>query len=378
MHAKTRPASDGDGPAPLPGLDQLTRYQPGKRTLAPGATAIKLSSNESAFGPSPAAVAAYHAVAGELHRYADASQRELREAIAGVYGIPADRIVCGNGSDEIIDLLIRAFVAPGQELLLSENHFAMCAVHGRTQGARIVLAPERGFDMDVDALLARVTPHTRMVALANPNNPTGTYLPRAEIARLHAGLPAGVLLLLDGAYADYVTAADFDAGFGLAATAPNVVVTHTFSKIYGLAGLRIGWAFGPSRVIDVLERIRSPFNASAAAQAAATAAVRDQDFVRRAREHNARWLARLRAELEAAGLHVVPSVANFYLLRFGGDRNAAGAAAWLEARGIIPRVVLTGDAENVLRISVGTDAENEAVIAALTAFMQELNVTGHK
>jgi len=359
-------------PEPNPGITGLPKYQPGKRELAGGAPFIKLSSNESAFGASPAAIAAYHALAPELHRYADATQRELRAAIAQAYGIEARHIVCGNGSDEIINLLVRGYLKAGDEMLLSENYFVMFEVHGRTQGARIVLAPEQDCNMDVDALLARVTPATRMVAVANPNNPTGTYLPRSEIRRLHAGLPVNVLLVLDGAYADYVTAGDFDPGFGLVDASENVVVTHTFSKIYGLAGLRIGWAYAPEHLLDVMERIRSPFNANAAAQVAATAAVRDQDFVRRAREHNTRWLERLRSELSALGIGVIPSVANFYLLRFHGKsgKNARAAAAWLESRNIIPRLVMTGDADNVLRITVGLDAENEAVIAALTAFMQ--------
>lgn len=371
MSSTLKQSRDPGRPQPHPGLGELPRYQPGKSRLPIAGQPIKLSSNESAFGTSPAAVAAFHAVAGELHRYADSTQSALRTAIADVYRLRLERIVCGNGSDEIIDLLIRAYLGIGDELLLSENHFAMCAVHGRTQGARIVLAPERDCNMDVDALLQRVTPATRMVALANPNNPTGTYLPRGEILRLHAGLPGNVLLLLDGAYAQYVTTPDFDAGFGLVDAYQNVVVTHTFSKIYGLAGLRIGWTYAPVNVVDVLERIRSPFNASVAAQAAAAAAVRDQQFVTRAREHNARWLDRLRRELTALGIEVVPSVANFYLLRFDGKggKSAAAAAAWLEARNIIPRAVLTGDSANVLRITVGLDAENEAVIAALSGFM---------
>jgi histidinol-phosphate aminotransferase len=371
MRSPTDMRRDIAGPRPHPGLDQLPRYAPGKRTLPAPGNPIKLSSNESAFGASPAAVSAYHAAATELHRYADATQAHLRAAIAETYAIDAARIVCGNGSDEIIDLLIRAYLGAGDELVLSENHFAMCAVHGRTQGARIVLAPERDCRMDVDAILARLAPATRMVALANPNNPTGTYLSQDEIARLHRGLPANVLLLLDGAYAEYVTAGDFDPGFRLAGAATNVVVTHTFSKIYGLAGLRIGWGYGPAAVIDILERIRSPFNASVAAQAAATAALRDQEFVRHARMHNARWLERLRAEISALGIDVIPSVANFYLLRFDGSRgrSASGAAAWLESRGIIPRSVMTGDTANVLRITVGQDHENEAVIAALREFM---------
>jgi histidinol-phosphate aminotransferase len=363
---------ESGAPRPHPGLERLPRYIPGKRTVAAPGNPIKLSSNESAFGTSPAAVAAYHAAAAELHRYADASQAGLRGTIAEVYGVNVARIVCGNGSDELIDLLIRAYLGPGDELVLSENHFAMCAVHGSTQGARVVLATERDFQMDVGAILSKVTSATRMVALANPNNPTGTYLPAREIGRLHDNLPGNVLLLLDGAYAEYVTAADFDPGFRLVETARNVVVTHTFSKIYGLAGLRIGWAYAPAAVADVLERIRSPFNASAAAQAAAAAAVLDQAFVRNAREHNARWQARLKEAITALGIHVVPSVANFYLLRFdpASGKSAAAAAAWLESRNIIPRAVLTGDAANLLRITVGLDHENEAVIAALREFMK--------
>ncbi len=371
MSASVKTSPKPGRPESNPGITSLPKYQPGKRVLSGGARAIKLSSNESAFGASPAAIAAYHAIAPELHRYADASQAELRDAIALAYGIQVGRIVCGNGSDEIINLLLRGFLRTGDELLLSENHFVMFAVHGRTQGARVMLAPERDCNMDVDALLARVTPATRMMALANPNNPTGTYLSQSEIRRLHAGLPGNVLLVLDGAYAEYVLAADFDPGFNLVDANENVVVTHTFSKIYGLAGLRIGWTYAPDHVVDVLERIRSPFNASAAAQAAATAAVRDQDFVRRARDHNARWLERLHRELTGIGIAVTPSVANFYLLRFDGKsgKSAPAAAAWLESRNIIPRLVMTGDAGNVLRISVGLDAENAAVIAALTAFM---------
>ncbi len=359
-------------PQPHAGIQALPRYQPGKRELAGGGEPIKLSSNESAFGASPAAIAAYQRAGNELHRYADSTQAELRREIAGIYQIDARRIVCGNGSDEIIDLLIRAYLGHGDELLLSENYFVMFEVHGRTQGARIVLAPERDYHMDVDAVLARVTPATRMVVLASPNNPTGTYLPQSEVQRLHAGLPGNVLLVLDGAYAEYVTAPDFDPGFTLVNTTENVVLTRTFSKIYGLAALRIGWVYAPDHVVDVLERIRSPFNASGPAQAAAAAAVRDQDFVRKSREHNAAWLERIGREMTAIGIAMLPSAANFYLLRFPGTsgKTAVAAAAWLESRNIIPRLVPGSEKDNVLRITVGLDGENLAVMAALTEFMQ--------
>jgi histidinol-phosphate aminotransferase len=351
-------------------VSALAPYVQGKSALAGIADPIKLSSNESALGPSPAAIEAFHAVAADLHRYPDGAQTALREAIAEVHGIEPERIVCGNGSEELLSLLIRAYVGPGDELLLSENHFSMFAIHGRTQGATIVIAPERDYQMDVDALLAKVTARTRAVFIANPNNPTGTYLAESGVRRLHAGLPAEVLLVLDGAYAEYVTAADYEAGAGLVRQFDNVVATRSFSKAYGLAGLRIGWCYAPAHVVDVIQRIRTPFNTNRAALAAAAAAVRDQALIARVREHNARWLERMTTELGALGFAVVPSVTNFYLLDFSRSPGltAQDAAAHLERRGIIPRKVTAGQQENVLRITVGLDHENEAALAALREY----------
>ena len=269
--------------------------------------------------------------AANLNRYPDASQTALREEIAAVHGLDATRIICGNGSDELIQLVIRAYTSAGDEVLLSENGFVMCEIHAHAQGATVVKAPEREDRVDVDALLARVTSRTRVLCIANPNNPTGTYLPLAEIQRLHAALPSGVMLLLDGAYAEYATAADYDAGQRLVEQHANVVMTRTFSKIYGLPALRIGWAYCPPPAIEAIQRIRSPFNASSAALAAATAAVRDQDWIMRVREHNAMWLQRIAEHLGTLGLEVVPSVANFYLIRFpaGSGMDANGAAAFV-------------------------------------------------
>ncbi|MFM7275174.1 MAG: pyridoxal phosphate-dependent aminotransferase, partial [Gammaproteobacteria bacterium] len=275
---------------------------------------IRLSANESSFGPSPAAIEAYHAAAAGLNRYPDANQTALREAIAQVHGLDAARIVCGNGSDELIQLVIRASANAGDEVLLSENGFVMCEIHARAHGTTVVKAPERDDRVDVDALIARITPRTRVLCLANPNNPTGTWLGDAEIRRLHAALPVHVMLLLDGAYAEYVDAPDYEPGARLVESASNVVMTRTFSKIHGLPALRIGWAYCPSALREAIHRIRSPFNVSAPAMAAATAAVRDVAWVDRIRARNKSELARIGAVLGELALEMVPSVTNFYLL----------------------------------------------------------------
>jgi histidinol-phosphate aminotransferase len=308
-----------------------------------------------------------------VHRYPDGSQSRLRQSIAEVHELDPSKIVCGNGSEDLIGLLVRAYVAPGDELLLSENHFVMCRIYGLAQGADVVLAPERDFTVDVDALLERVGPRTRMVALANPNNPTGTCLRADEIRRLHANLPPSVILLLDGAYAEYVMETGFDAGAGLVEAFQNVVMTRTFSKIYGMAGLRVGWAYCPLSIIDAVQRIRTPFNTNAVAMAGAAAAVRDQTHIARVRQHTADWQRRIYRELQDMGLSVVPSTTNFYLIVFDGSehRSAAGAAGALEAAGIAPRPANPSAAGyDALRITVGTDAENEAVLETLRAYMR--------
>jgi histidinol-phosphate aminotransferase len=360
-------------PEPVPGVQQLAPYKMGSSKIDDRPAPIKLSSNESALGTSPAAVEAFASVRECLHRYPDGAQTGLREAIADAHGLEPDRLICGNGSEELIGFVIRCYMADDDELLLSENHFEICRSYALSVGGRVVTAPERDFVTDVDALLARVSSRTRVVAVANPNNPTGTYVPAAEIRRLHARLPPHVILLLDGAYAEYVTAGDFDAGTALVQRHANVVMTRSFSKMYGLAGLRIGWAYAPTAIIETLQRVRVPFNANAAAMAAASAAVQDRDWVTRGREHNARWLKRISDELSAAGLHVVPSVANFYLLVFDAlpGKSAADAARALNDRGIVPRPVggAAGQDHDVLRITVGNDEENAAVLDALLAYL---------
>ncbi len=350
------------------GVDTLPDYRPGASKISGVSEPIKLSSNESSFGPSPAAVQAYHDHAALLNRYPDAGQNELREAIAEVHGLNAERIVCGNGSDELILLIARTFLSPGDEALLSENGFVMSQVHAQSQGANVVFAPEKGYRVDVDALLERVTNKTRFCTIANPNNPTGTYISRAELERLHAGLPEECLLLIDGAYAEYVVNEDFSSGLELAQQFDNVVVTRTFSKIYGLPALRIGWMLCSPEIAASVNKLRSPFNTNAAALATAAAAVRDTEYIATIADKNASELQRISHAMRAAGIEVIPSVANFYLLRFTGpERSGSGADAFLQSRGIIPRP--TGMSDDYLRITVGTVDENDAVISALVEYM---------
>lgn len=365
---KTSNSSRG-GPRPLERMKTFAPYVQGKCKIEGKDEVIKLSSNECCFGPSPAAVEAYREVASQLHRYPDGSQAGLRLAIARAHGIDPQRIVCGNGSEEVIGLLIRCYVGEGDELLLSENHFVMCSIYGKGQGADIVLAPETDYTTDVDAILERVTDRTRVIAVANPNNPTGTYVTASEMERLISSVPDDVMIIVDGAYADYVVEEDFDAGIAWVESRNNVVMTRTFSKIYGLAGLRIGWAYGPPDIVEVVNRLRTPFNASVAALAAAEAAVEDYEHVTRVREHTNRWIARFREEFSALGLRVVPSVANFYLMDFSDlpGKTAEEAGAYLEAHGIIPR---PGGSDKCLRITIGTESENEAVLETLSAYLR--------
>ena len=346
-------------------------HNPGKILPGKSIEPIRLSHNESCYGPSPKAIAAYHAVENVLFRYPDRAQYELRLALAEVHNLDIDGIICGNGSEELIGLLIRSYLREAEELLLTENHFVMCPVYGRTQGATIVLAPEDDYRISVNSILDRVSDKTRVVIIANPNTPTGTCITGSEVKRLHANLPEEVLLIIDGAYAEYVSTDDAAACLDLVAEAENVVMTRTFSKIYGLAGLRIGWACCPAHIIDTLQRIRSPFNTNSAALAAATAAVRDVEYTRSIREKNASSLRQISAALTALGLRVIPSSANFYLISFAGyeNKHAAGAAQYLESRNIMPKAVNRGNPDDVLRITVGNDSENNAVITALTEYM---------
>lgn len=361
---------------PKPGILDVKPYEAGVSKLAGIAQPIKLSSNESALGPSPKALAAYRAAASGLHRYPDSASSGLRAAIAEHYGLNAERIICGNGSDELIHLLAQAYLGPGDEMLYTAHGFSIYPISATAAGAKPVAAPERERTADVDALLACVTPATRILFLANPNNPTGTYIPASQVRRLRDGLRSDVLLVLDAAYAEFVRRNDYEAGIEMVANHDNVVMTRTFSKIYGLAALRLGWAYGPAHVIDVLNRVRGPFNVSSPAQAAGAAALEDRAFVEAAVAHNETWRGWLVGEIKRLGLSSDPSVANFLLISFPKEegRTAADADAFLRGHGIIVRRMEGYGLPDCLRVSVGLEPENRDFIRVLTKFMNGSDV----
>ena len=358
-------------PTPRPGVLDIAPYVPGKSKATGGAKLHKLSSNETPLGPSPQAIAAFREIADSLELYPDGSATALREAIGAAYGLNPDRIVCGAGSDEILNLIAHAYIGPGDEAIHTEHGFLVYPIAIRAAGGTPVVAPESDLTADVDAILARLTERTRVVFLANPNNPTGTYLPFSEVRRLHAGLPPDVLLVLDAAYAEYVRRNDYESGIELAGMADNVVMTRTFSKIYGLAGLRIGWGYGPAHLIDAINRIRGPFNVSAPAIAAGVAALADRPHLDKAVAHNETWLPRLIAEIGRLGLKVTPSVGNFVLIHFldAAGKRAADADALLLERGIVLRRMDAYGLPNALRMTIGSAESNEATVVALSAFL---------
>ena len=358
-------------PVPQPGILDIAPYVPGDSRVPSGVRPIKLSSNETPLGPSPDAIAAYRAEAGSLERYPDGGATPLRQALARQFGLKEDRIVCGCGSDELINLLAHAYLGPGDDAVLSEHGFLMYKIATLSNGATPVSVPEKGYRADVDAMLARVGPRTKMVFLANPNNPTGTYLPHDEVRRLHKGLPSRTLLVLDAAYAEYVRRNDYEAGLELVATTENTVMTRTFSKIYGLAALRLGWAYCPAHVADVLDRVRGPFNVTAPAIAAGVAALADRAHLERAAAHNDTWLPWVSAELERLGLTVTQSVGNFVLVHFprGGSKDAASADEMLKSHGVILRRVAAYGLPEALRMTIGSEDDNRQVVALLAAFM---------
>jgi histidinol-phosphate aminotransferase len=358
-------------PVPQPGILDISPYVPGDSTLPGVPAAIKLASNETPLGPSPKAVAAYLAEARRLERYPDGSATALRQAIAAQYGLNPDRIVCGAGSDELLNLLAHAYLGPGDEAIFTQHAFLVYRLATLANGATPVAVPERNLCADVDAILERVGPRTKVVFLANPNNPTGTYIPFDEVRRLHRSLPAHVLLVLDAAYSEYVRRNDYEAGIELVATSDNTVMTRTFSKLYGLAALRLGWAYCPEEVAGVLHRIRGPFNVSAPAMAAGAAAIEDREHREAAVAHNEKWLPWVSDEMQRLGLEVTPSVANFVLIHFPRRKgpDAASADEFLRRRGIILRRVDVYGLPDALRMTIGTEEENRAVIAALSELM---------
>jgi histidinol-phosphate aminotransferase len=355
-------------PVPKDYIMSIAPYVPGRASAGTTPIRAKLSSNENPLGCSPVALEAFFEGGRGLERYPDPSATALREALAAKYDLDAARVIYGTGSDEILHIAVGAYAGFGDEVLYVRYGFAVYDIAARRVGATPVIAPDKDYGTDVDALLAAVTPRTRVVFLANPNNPTGTYTTRDDIARLHAGLRPDILLVLDQAYAEYLDAADEDGGFDLARNAPNVLITRTFSKIHGLAAERIGWGYGPSTVIDAMHRIRAPFNVTTAGQRAAIAAINDDAFVTHARSHNAtwrQWMANEIASLGNAGLRAVPSKANFLLILFEGKLTAETAYHQLLEMGYITRWLPGQGLPHGLRVTIGTEEETRGVVSAI-------------
>lgn len=356
-------------PRPNTWLDALHAYVPGKSKAGGTHPIVKLSSNENPLGPSPRAVDAMMAAASDAHRYPDPTARLLREALASLHGLEPSRIVCGTGSDELLVLTAQAYAAPGDEVLYVRHGFMVYPIAARRCGALPIEAPDTDYTADVDAILAQVTGKTRVVFLANPNNPTGTVILRDAVRRLHAGLPSSVVLVLDAAYAEYIDHPDYECGLELAKTAPNVLHCRTFSKIYGLASERIGWVTGPQAIIDTLNKIRAPFNVSTTGQAGAVAALADTQWVAQAKAHNDHWRSRLTGAFSDLGLNPVPSAANFILVHFPHSVGvtAAQASAYLEENGVLVRYLPNQGLPECLRISIGTETENNRMLEVLRA-----------
>jgi histidinol-phosphate aminotransferase len=365
-------------PMPNPGILDIAPYTPGKSPKPEaGRKVFKLSANETPFGPSPKAIDAYRNAAAHLEDYPEGTSRILREAIGRAFGLDPDRIICGAGSDEVLNLLAHAYLSRGDEAISTTHAFLVYPIATMANGAVNVVAPETNFTADVDAILKLVTPRTKLVWLANPNNPTGTYLPFDELKRLRAGLPRHVLMVVDAAYADYVSRNDYEMGIELVATTENTVMTHTFSKIHGLAALRVGWMFGPSHIVDAVNRIRGPFNVSTPAMLAAIAAIQDTAHQQMSKVHNEKWRGWLTEELTKLGFKVTPSAANFVLIHFPLDKGktAADADAFLTNRGLVLRALNNYRLPHALRLTIGTEEANRLVVEGLREFMGS-NVMG--
>jgi histidinol-phosphate aminotransferase len=358
-------------PTPKPGILDIAPYVGGKATAAGFANPIKLSSNENVLGCSPLALAAYEETGAKLHLYPDGHANGLRAAVADKNGLEPERLIFGCGSDEIFTLLCQVYCEPGDNVVQGQYGFLAYKIAARAAQAEVRFAAEPDRRIDVDEILAQVDDRTRIVFIANPSNPTGTWNTRDEITRLHQHLPANVILVLDGAYTEFVDTADYEDGIALARRSENIVVCRTFSKLYGLAALRVGWGYAPVAMIDAMERVRAPFNVNSPAQAAAIAALADDDFLERSRTLVLTWRPWLVQQFGGLGLEVLPSQANFLLVRFSHEagRTAAEAEAFLASRGILVRGLAGYGLGDSLRITVGLEPDNRAVVEALAAFL---------
>ena len=359
-------------PNPRPTIAAMARYNPDLSAPKTGRI-IRLSANEGALGPSPKAMQALAEVAGQVHHYPEEDPRGLAEVIGAAHGLDPERMIFGCGSDELILALCLAYLDPGDEAIHTEYGFVMYPMSTKVAGGVPVSAPDIDYRVSVDAILERVTERTRIVFLANPNNPTGTYLSRTEVARLHRGLPENVLLVIDAAYAEFVSRNDYSDGSELVEASENVIMLRTFSKLYGMAGLRLGWGYGPREVINAMHVVKQPFGANRGAVAAAIAAIGDTDFVKRSVEHNETWRPWTTARFEALGLKCLPSVTNFLMVRFPEEpaRNAAAAGAYLSERGILTRGMAGYGAPEFLRLSIGTAEEMRIVVDTVAEFLNQ-------
>lgn len=355
-----------DRPNPKSGVMKIAPYVPGKSHAGGSGETIKLSSNESPLGTSPKAITALKYLSENLASYPDAGSIKLRTALSEIHGLDVAQIVIGSGSDEILHLLAQVYLAEGDEAVISQYGFLMYPIVTLGAGAKPVYGLDKDYKVDVDALLAAVTEDTKIVFLANPNNPTGTYLTAEELSRLHAGLPQNVLLVVDCAYAEYVTADDYSLGIDLVDANQNVVMVRTFSKM-GLAALRIGWMYGPSEIVGAVNRLRDPFNINMAAQMAGEAAARDEEFTALLKSHNAHWRAWLSAQLQSNSIRILPSQGNFILALFD---EVSGASAFqanqvLLDNGIVVREMGAYGLPEALRISIGRQSQMEKVAEIL-------------
>jgi|TARA_Y100000814_G_scaffold216138_1_gene160861 histidinol-phosphate aminotransferase len=363
-------------PSPLPGLKNISPYVGGDSDISGFDRVIKLASNEGAFGPSQKTIKAINSAIKDSHRYPDGDSQELREAISQKYSLELERLVCGCGSDELINLLCRTYAAPGDEIVHTAHGFAMYPIYAKTVGAVPISAPENNITACVPNIVNAITERTKLVFIANPNNPTGTYLPASQLMSLHQQIPSNVLLIIDSAYAEYVQEKDYSPGFELAKQNNNVIMLRTFSKIYGMGGIRLGWGYFPKEVADILNRVRSPFNVSFVAQAAGLAAIQDDEFVKSSQNHNHKLLKWTQEKLRSLGLIVPDSFGNFVLVRFpnsknekDNDKSAEKADAHLKSCGIIVRRLAGYGLPDALRVTIGTEEEMKSVINSITEFL---------
>jgi histidinol-phosphate aminotransferase len=352
-------------PSPKPWIASIAAYVPGRSKADDGRKVTKLSANENPFGTGAKARQAFADASTDLATYPDPASTGLREAIAAVHSLESNRVICGTGSDELLHIAANAYAGPGDEIIHVRYGFSVYDIAARRIGATPVVAPDSDYGTDVKALLACVTDKTRVIFIANPNNPTGTFIARNELARLHAALPRNVLLVIDQAYAEYVEPEEDDGALELARNAPNVLITRTFSKIHGLAAERIGWGYAAAEIIDMLNRIRGPFNVTAAGQAAATAAIADDEWIQVCRAHNSKWRAWLAAEMEALGNHglsVIPSKANFLLVLFKGALKAELVFQGLLKAGYAVRWLPNQGLADALRITIGSEKQMRDIV----------------